>query len=165
MIEPIEIKVALDAGQKGAFTMFVANMDAWWPVASHSVAQGTVVFGQGVGRHIEETAASGEVHVWAHVTNWCEFEQISLSWYPGGTPDTGTHVTIDFAPSVDGNSEVTLTHSGWGVFGEKALEKRSNYKQGWAHILRECYFEHVKQVRGEVTHDTPDHMPDHMRDE
>jgi hypothetical protein len=49
-------------------------------------------------------------------------------------PSDGQVVRVRFTAEAEG-TRVRLEHAGWEVYGEKALETRSHYAEGWAGVL------------------------------
>ncbi|WP_342078315.1 SRPBCC domain-containing protein [Yoonia sp. SS1-5] len=139
MHDPIEVVVVLNTTQSAAFQAFVTDVGRWWPVASFSVAGGSVVMEPRLGGQIIETASDGAKHVWGHITAWEENRHIALSWYVGGKDAVPTDISVRFAPTDDGRTGVTLVHDGWAALGARAADIRKNYIRGWSAILGEAF--------------------------
>ncbi|SMY08679.1 SRPBCC domain-containing protein [Flavimaricola marinus] len=146
MIEPIEITTVLNTTPEAAFRAFTANVAAWWPVATHSIAGGRVSIEPGVGGRIMETPETGPPNIWGRITEWTEFSRIRFTWYVGEGPDNGTDVLIEFLPTDDGRIGVTLIHSGWEHLAPTALTRHGNYTAGWTKILSHSYAAYVART-------------------
>ena len=95
----------------------------------------TVAFVEpGVGARIVESKDGAADSVWGTVTRWEPGVLIAFTWHPGYGPDAASKVTVTFEET-DGKTLVTLEHTGWESFGERAAEARDNYSKGWTVVL------------------------------
>ena len=95
----------------------------------------TVAFVEpGVGARIVESKDGADDSVWGTVTRWEPGVLIAFTWHPGYGPDAASKVTVTF-DETNGKTLVTLEHTGWESFGERAAEARDNYSQGWTVVL------------------------------
>jgi uncharacterized protein YndB with AHSA1/START domain len=136
-IPPLRREVLVGAGRDVAFAVFTERIAVWWPVATHSVhgADATVRFvGEGVGAQIIESKDGEEDAVWGTVTRCVPGALIAFTWHPGMSPEAASQVAVTFEES-DGKTLVTLEHTGWETFGDRAAEARQNYSQGWTTVL------------------------------
>ena len=152
MMKPIEVAVTLNARSEEVFVAFVQDINEWWPVEAHSVAQGTVDFEPGINGEITETLKSGGKQVWGHVTAWHEFRHIALSWYPGASREHGTDIVIRFETTDGKQILLTLVHSGWRPDDDLASKRRDNYQIGWTKILGECFANHIEKSKSRRQH-------------
>lgn len=143
MLDPVTVVVVLNTPQAAAFDTFVAKINDWWPVKSFSIAQGTVAVDPRLGGKITETAPDGTLYIWGTVTRWDVPNHLSITWSVGEAA-TGTAITVDFAPTDDGRTGVTLVHTGWEALGDKAVTTRENYQMGWDRILGEAYAKYAR---------------------
>jgi uncharacterized protein YciI len=134
-VPPIHREILVDADPVTAFEVFTERIGRWWPLASLSVygADATVAF---AGGQIIERSADGNAAVWGTVTRWEPPDAVAFSWHPGQPGERASHVEVTFA-ALDGQTRVTLEHSGWEVFADPAAA-RAEYDQGWPVVL-ECY--------------------------
>jgi uncharacterized protein YciI len=131
-IPPIHKEILVDADPATAFEVFTARIGRWWPLAGFSVygADATVAFEDG---QIVEHAPDGAAAVWGTVSRWEPPVCLAFSWHPGQAADQASQVEITFA-AADGQTLVTLEHTGWEVFADPAAA-RAEYDQGWPAVL------------------------------
>ena len=144
-VPPLRREVLVDAPRDVAFAVFTERIGGWWPLGDHSVhgENSTVSFaGSGVGARIVESKSdvdgpadeSADPSVWGTVTRWEPGELVAFTWHPGMSPDAASRVTVTFIEAA-GKTLVTLEHTGWESFGDRAVQARENYQQGWAVVL------------------------------
>lgn len=127
-----EVLVSCDPGT--AYRLFVDDIGAWWPLATHSVfgADATVAL---AGEQFVETSASGESAVWGTITTAAPPRLVAFTWHPGSDPAGATHVEVTFTPTGDQYvTLVSLVHTGWEAYGDPAAV-RDNYSGGWITVL------------------------------
>lgn len=137
MIEPVLKSVWVATTPEMAFRRFTAEIDTWWPRATHSVSEErcrTVRFEGGEGGRLVEEDDQGIVHPWGDVRVWEPPHRLAFSWHPGRGPDTAQDVEVTFTAEDDG-TRVRVEHRGWERLGERARESRANYDRGWATVL------------------------------
>ncbi|WP_299947679.1 SRPBCC domain-containing protein [uncultured Ruegeria sp.] len=145
MIDPIIKTIVVNAVPERAFDIFVNRIAKWWPLDGHAVsaAQGqpalAVTIEPRVGGAVYETMFDGTRVDWGKVLVFEEGTRLAFSWHPGTNKDRPTHVEVWFETHGDGQTKVTLTHSGWEVWATEATGKRTGYDSGWDHVLGECY--------------------------
>ena len=139
MIEPVEVHVVLNATPEKAFRAFTADINAWWPVQTHSIRGGTVRLEPHPDGKIIETSEDGKTHIWGHVTQWNPPNEIAIEWYVGRTVKEATRIYVRFDPADAGCTGITLVHSGWDALGESAVETREGYNSGWNTMLRQNF--------------------------
>jgi uncharacterized protein YndB with AHSA1/START domain len=136
-VPPLRREVLVDAGREIAFAVFTDRIGAWWPLGDFSVhgADASVSFvDPGVGARIVESKEGAADAVWGTVTRWEPPELLAFTWHPGLASEAASRVVVTFVET-DGKTLVTLEHTGWESFGERAAEARENYRQGWAVVL------------------------------
>jgi uncharacterized protein YndB with AHSA1/START domain len=143
-LEPITVTTVLATDPASAFAAFTDRIGDWWPLASHTVsamrcaepARGITIEPFEGGR-ILETDATGEIHHWGSVTDWQPGRRLALAWHVGGSPETATTVTVDFARADDGRTVVTLVHSDWDKLGDRAtaVRDRNAGANGWPGLI------------------------------
>jgi uncharacterized protein YndB with AHSA1/START domain len=132
-IPSIVKEVVVPCARDRAFDLFTAQIQSWWPMATHSVG-GASSTGLTFDReHITEQLADGTRCTWGTVTGWQPPTRVAFTWHPGGDPVDCTEVSVDFTP-VPGGTHVRLRHSGWERLRDSApiLE---NYRSGWDAVL------------------------------
>lgn len=144
MTNPIVKKIEVPCTPARAFDIFVTRIAKWWPLDGHaaSAAAGkaalAVTIEPKVGGAVYETMWDGSRTDWGEVLEYVEGEKLAMTWHPGNNADNPTRVEITFEAAGAG-ALVTLTHSGWEVWGEAAEDRRGNYDSGWDFVLGECY--------------------------
>ncbi len=138
---PPVIKVVEYAGTpEQAFARFSAEIGAWWPLATHSLARKTegvsVAFERlAAGGQLVERWSTGEAHVWGTITAIDPPVRIAFTWHVGRTEDQAQHIELTFSAAAPGRTRVQLVHSGWELLGETAGVRRNDYDQGWNFVL------------------------------
>ena len=136
-IEPVVKEVDVPAPPEVAFARFTAEIDSWWPKATHSVGQErcrSVSWEGPVGADLFEMTEDGARHVWGTFKTWDPPRGFSMSWHPGRDPSTAQHVEVTFEPRGE-STRVTLTHGGFDSLGENGQETRDRYDGGWMGVL------------------------------
>ena len=115
-----------------AFEVFTADLQDWWPTATHSVAKGVVAVDWRVGGLVVETAG-GERFEWADVLEFDPPAELRLRWRvnPEKPP---TELKVTFTAEGEG-TRVELTHAGWERFAEEAADELQGYTSGWDTVL------------------------------
>ncbi|MEZ5912605.1 MAG: SRPBCC domain-containing protein [Paracoccaceae bacterium] len=133
------ITVACNAAQ--AFEIFVARISVWWPLDRHaaSAAAGkaalAVTIEPQVGGKVYETMWDGAIDHWGEVLAYEPPRHFAMTWHPGNNKDHPTRVAVLFEDMPDGGCRVTLTHSGWEAWADRADAMRENYNNGWDAVL------------------------------
>lgn len=125
--------VLVDAPPERAFEVFTSGIATWWPVASHSVDDGTPVFEPYVGGRLYERVGEAE-HFWGRVTAWEPPSRLVLEWKVNPEAAAATDVEVTFTPE-DGGTRVDLVHSGFERLGEQAERGLAGYSEGWVVVL------------------------------
>ena len=135
-LAPLTKTVVVPCALDRAFELFTSQINAWWPLRTHSVGEDAseqVEMQCRVGGEIVETLADGTTAVWGTLSEWAPPHRVRFSWHPGQLPAEATQVDVAFES--DGSStRVTLVHSGWQgrLDGTTA---RHGYDTGWDLVL------------------------------
>lgn len=134
-LEPLVFEFSLACDVEHAFTTWTAKMDRWWPKDhSKSGDLNTTVSLEGhVGGRILERSDGVEFE-WGRITEWDPPNKLAYLWYIGSTPSQPTLVELSF-DDVAAGTKVRLVHSGWNVFGNHGLDRRTDNRLGWASVL------------------------------
>jgi len=142
-LDPIRKEVDVPVPVVDAFRAFTEDIDRWWPLASHSIAQenatGCHIDG-GPGGGLFETAGGGTRYRWGTIMTWQPPHRLSFTWHPGRQPDDHTLVELQFIPLDEQRTRVVLIHSGWQTGDE---ERHRAYVHGWDEVLRQGYAAYV----------------------
>jgi uncharacterized protein YndB with AHSA1/START domain len=140
-IAPVVVNTVVGLPADEAFLLFTEGLADWWPLQSHSVAQGeskSCTLEAHEGGEIYEITEDDETHLWGTVRECVMPHRLVFSWHPGREAVTAQEVEVLFDPDGD-VTHVELVHSGWENYGEGAEEMRDNYDGGWQFVLGECY--------------------------
>jgi uncharacterized protein YndB with AHSA1/START domain len=137
LLAPVVKSLVVPLSPERAFALFTAEIQRWWPLASHSVfgddAAACAIEGR-VGGRIYESHADGRESVWGTVTAWEPPGRFACTWHPGRTPATQQELEVRFE-AAEAGTLVTLTHRGWERLGAEARRVRENYETGWEIVL------------------------------
>ena len=134
-LPPLRRQVLVSCDPATAYRLWIDDIAAWWPIETHSVygAEARVAF---EGDTIVETSADGETAVWGTVTEATPPALLAFTWHPGQSAEHASHVSVAFTPTgADDVTLVTLTHTGWEAYGDRAEAARREYAEGWIGVL------------------------------
>ncbi|MCM2315253.1 MAG: SRPBCC domain-containing protein [Thermoanaerobaculia bacterium] len=140
-IAPVVVNTVVGMPAEDAFRLFTEGFADWWPLQSHSIAQGkskSCAFEANEGGEIYEITEDDETHLWGTVSECVMPHRLVFSWHPGREAATAQEIEVLF----DSDGEVThveLVHSGWDNYGDGAEAMRDNYDGGWQFVLATCY--------------------------
>ena len=120
-IEPVVVAVEVRRDIEDAFQVFTAGIDAWWPVADHSVEPdrvAAVVLEAGVGGRLYERWHDGHEADWARVLAWEPPARLLLSWQPNPDRSVPTEVEVRFRAVEPDRTRVEVVYWGWEWFGD-----------------------------------------------
>ena len=150
LIPPVVKVTEVQQSPAEAFRLFTEEMGIWWPMQTHSVAEGDAKqcgMQCHAGGEIYEITNDGQRHVWGKVTRWEPPHHLAFTWHPGREPDSAQEVALLFEPTPSG-TRLTLEHRGWEKFGDKAQEMADAYNNGWEGVLERCYRPHCESKAG-----------------
>jgi uncharacterized protein YndB with AHSA1/START domain len=148
MIAPVVREVVAASSVEDAFRGFTDDIGRWWPTHTHSIHGADcagVVFEHGVGGRLYEVSPKGSV-LWGTVRTWDPPRAVVFSWHPGREASTAQEVEVTFE-RVESGTRVRLVHRGWDALGEKAVEARTQYDEGWVGVL-ELYTRQLGRAAG-----------------
>ena len=115
--------VLVHAGINRAFSVFVEQMETWWPATHHigSTPFESIFVEPRVGGRWYERSAQGEQCDWGKVIAWDPPHRVTFAWHlgPGDDkenwkfdpdPDKASEVEISFIPEGPAATRVTLEH-------------------------------------------------------
>lgn len=138
MIEPVVKTVRVPVGARTAFERFTKEIGRWWPRATHSVGQEdceSVHWDGPEGAELYEVMENGERSVWGTFTEWDPPNAFAMTWHPGRGPEAAQEVRVTFTEE-NGETVVTLRHSGFEALGDSAPDTRDRYDGGWQSVLQ-----------------------------
>ena len=142
-IDAVKVVTKINRNPAETFDVFMSKVSDWWPLDTHSVSPNlgeptpeTVVIERFEGGKVFEVAVSGQHRIWGTILDYEEGKRVAFSWHPGSPENEATAVSVEFEPTDDGNTLVTLVHTGWEIRGDQAAAIRSNYLKGWTDILQ-----------------------------
>jgi hypothetical protein len=145
MLEPVVSRIEVACDQKTAFTIFVEQMGAWWPLDKRSMSmhQGhpakALHTDARPGGRIVETGHDDTEHHWGTFKRVDRHDFVSMDFHMGLPPETASLVEVRFTPVSDERTEVELTQSNWEAFGDLAEMMRSSYGSSWGLIFEDAF--------------------------
>jgi uncharacterized protein YndB with AHSA1/START domain len=142
--------VRVNAPIERAFSVFVEQMESWWP-ATHHIAKTpfeSIFVEPRIGGRWYERNAEGELCDWGKVLKWNPPHSVTFSWHVGPghdqpdwvfdpDPDKASEVEINFTAEGFGTTFVELVHSKLERHGEGYEQLRVIFEQptAWSGIL------------------------------
>ncbi|MCW5875994.1 MAG: SRPBCC domain-containing protein [Anaerolineales bacterium] len=138
-MDSVTASIQIKAGKDKVFDAFVNRVNDWWPFkgkftysfAPEETAPGQIHFEARLGGRFYEVFANGEEFQIGEVSAWQPPERFSFTW-KGEEYQAPTQVLVEFTEA-DGQTTVTLTHSGWAAAG--VPQYAASYGDGWEEIL------------------------------
>jgi hypothetical protein len=142
MLEPIVTTIEVPCSQERAFSVFVNDMPAWWPLDKRSMSLkdgGSPAKSLRVearqGGQIVETGHDDTEYLWGTITSYDPHDFISMRFHMGMPPETAGLVEVRFVALSEKRTRVELTQSDWEAFGDMAEMMRGGYGSSWGLIL------------------------------
>jgi uncharacterized protein YndB with AHSA1/START domain len=138
-MDSVSESITIRAAKAKVFDAFVIHINEWWPFqgkhsysfAPEQIQPKLIQFEAGSGGRFYETFANGEEYQIGEIRDWQPPDRFSFTW-KGEEYTAPTLVEVLFAEA-DGQTKVTLTHSGWEAAG--VGDYAEGYGEGWAEIL------------------------------
>jgi hypothetical protein len=127
-----------------AFEVFTAQIETWWPMASHHIGDAdcaAVVIEPRVGGRWYERGADGVECVWGQVLLWQPPRRVVLVWQLSAQwrfdPTIRTEVDVRFTVIDTDTTRVDLEHRGLDAYGADAAAMRDAFASpnGWNGML------------------------------
>jgi uncharacterized protein YndB with AHSA1/START domain len=137
-VAPVRLSVTVRAPQQHAFEVFTERIGDWWPSSTHSIEGEdvtTVVMECRQGGYIFERHKDGSEANWGVVEVWEPPERLAFSWNPSYEQRPETRVEVTFTEVSESETRVDLEHRGWEALGERGVEMRASYDEGWRRVL------------------------------
>lgn len=148
MIEPIVRSIEVPCDQALAFSVFINEMDTWWPLAEFTVSAlggspaKTLRVDAREGGQIVEVGSDDTEHLWGTIKSFDPNDYLSMEFHipqPGEVVNERSLVEIRFTRLSDDKTRVELTQSNWEAFGASAKALRGGYGGGWTLIFEQAY--------------------------
>lgn len=151
--------VRVKAPIERAFSVFVEQMETWWPATHHigSTPFEAIFIEPRIGGRWYERNAKGETCDWGTVLAWNPPHSVRLSWHVGPGHDSpdwvadmdmakASELEIRFTAEAAGSTLVELTHSKLERHGEGAEQLRDLFDGpgAWSGILA-CFAKKVDE--------------------
>ncbi len=149
--------IRVRASVKRAFSVFVEQMETWWPATHHLAPEpfALIVVEPRIGGRWYERDAKGTEGDWGRVLAWDPPTRVRLSWHVYHVVDTGewgcdpdinkaSELEIRFIDEGNGQTLVELEHSHLERHGQDVAKLRASFDGpgAWAGILQR-FAEHV----------------------
>ena len=150
MTDPVVKQIKVPCSAADAYDVFVNRTASWWPLDKHSASAGqgqtarNLTIEPRVGGAVYETMFDGSHDAWGKVLECQPGRRFVMTWHPGNNKDAPTEVSVDFVDLPEGGARVTLTHSGWEAFGNRAEDMRKGYNDGWVRVFEERFADGCK---------------------
>jgi uncharacterized protein YndB with AHSA1/START domain len=142
-VAPVRKSVVVHRSQDEVFDLFTDRLDAWWPLATHSIAADTfegrvtaeaIVFEKRPGGRVLERMSDGTEVPWGTILAWEPPARFVMSWKPTLEDGPSTEVELRFTSLDGGRTRIDLEHRGWELLGP-ADPRRDGYDEGWARLF------------------------------
>lgn len=135
-VPPVRQSVRVPAEPARAFRAFTSAMRDWWdPAVSANPTKSPtaeIIVEPEVGGRWFERGADGSECEWARVVAWESGARLEANWHPDGT---STSLEIRFENPAPRATKVTLVHSGFERYGDRALRMRDMHDAVWTSLL------------------------------
>lgn len=144
MLEPVIKTVEVPCGQEKAFTVFLDEMETWWPVDKFTTSKMSgssvkaIKVDSKVGGKIIEVSEEGTEYLWGEIKTYNPYDVFTMDFHiPGPGWDIGpmSQVEVRFTDMGDNRTRVVLTQTDWEALGDMAEDIRGGYNLGWNPIL------------------------------
>ena len=135
-MEPVRQSVRVPAEPARAFRVFTAALREWWePAISANPTKSPIaeiVLESKAGGRWFERGVDGSECDWARVLTWEPGERFVVEWKPDGR---ATRLEVTFENPAPRATNVTLIHSGFEAYGDRAVRTREQHDAVWANLL------------------------------
>lgn len=149
MLDPIVKTVDVPCSQERAFTIFLHEMDSWWPLGKFTVSAMGGAPAKAIrvdakrGGQIVEIGPTGTEYLWGTIKSYDPHDSVSFDFHfapPGQQVDARTLVDVRFTALGKARTRVVLTQSNWEAFGDQAAMLRDKgYGTAWVAIFDGAY--------------------------
>ena len=148
MLDPIIKSVDVPCSREAAFTIFLDEMDTWWPLGKFTVsAMGgapakSIRVEPKVGGTIVEITADDKEYLWGTIQSYDPHDFVSMDFHfapPDEVVESRSLVEVSFTELGNEQTRVVLTQSNWEAFGEQAKMIHGGYSYGWKMIFEQAF--------------------------
>ena len=115
-----------------AFDTFTAGWHEWWPMETHSLANGEASIEWRVGGTASELV-KGEWVDWADIFEFDPPHGFAMRWHVNAEKPA-TELRLRFERDGDG-TRVELIHAGWESYPDGGGDESAGYTSGWDDVL------------------------------
>ena len=148
MLEPIIRTIEVPCDQEKAFTIFIHEMDSWWPMGKFTTtafsgkAAAAIRVDAKEGGEIVEVSPDDTEYKWGTINKYDPYNYISMNFHIPHLKEVvrgRSLVEIRFTVISENQTRVELKQSNWEAFGKRAKALQGGYGGGWAVIFDDCY--------------------------
>ena len=145
MLDPIVTTIEVPCGQQKAFSVFVDEMNSWWPLGRFSVSAiggasaKSLRIDAKAGGKVVEIGHDDTEHLWGTIKSYDPHDFLSMDFHMGEPAESASLVEVRFTALGNDRTRVELTQSNWEAFGEKAAMMRGGYGSGWTVIFEHAF--------------------------
>lgn len=135
-VPPVRHSIRVPAEAARAFRAFTGLMTQWWdPAVSANPTKSPIaeiVIEPSAGGKWFERGADGSECEWARVTKWEDGARLEADWHPDGKR---TVLEIGFETPAPRATILTLVHTGFESYGDRAARMRDMHDAVWGALL------------------------------
>lgn len=148
MLDPIIRTIDVPCNQIKAFTIFINEMDSWWPMGKFTTtaftgeAAASIRVDAKEGGEIIEVSPDNTEYKWGTINKFDPYGFISMSFHiphPEEDVKNRSLVELRFTVIDENQTRVELKQSNWEAFGKRAKDLQGGYGGGWAIIFDTAY--------------------------
>jgi uncharacterized protein YndB with AHSA1/START domain len=148
MLDPIIRTIEVPCNQERAFTIFINEMDSWWPLGKFTTtaftgkAAASIRVDAKEGGEIIEVSPDGTEYKWGTIKNFEPYDFISMNFHiphPEDDIKNRSLVEVRFTVLSENQTRVELKQSNWEAFGKLAKDLQGGYGKGWTIIFESAY--------------------------
>ncbi|RED17937.1 SRPBCC domain-containing protein [Pontivivens insulae] len=148
MLPPLEREVTVPCGAEMAFTVFLEEMETWWPLGMMTLSAMNGAPAKGIrteareGAEIIEIGADGTETSWGHVVTCNPPTELVLRFHipaPGRPAQGRSLLELNFEELGPDSTRVRLKQSDWEALGTDADNVQGGYGKAWGMLLDNAY--------------------------
>ena len=135
MLEPLVVEFTVGTDAPQAFDIWANRTSLWWP-PGHKMAgaDSEIVFEGQPGGRIYERGSDGIEHSWGEVLDWEPPTRLRYLWHLFFDRSEATTVEVQFSPTTEGTTTVTITQTGFEELGAAGPVRRERTGNAWAEL-------------------------------